>query len=151
MKKRVYRIHFIKSSFDLNEDYDSFPEQDRNTISDMLPSGYFEYNNYEGKYTLFIILKPTEAERYSSILDDNLVAHSITDISEDILNGVDLNSALIPFVGSLNIQRYKSFKTKLEKWIMSNLDIDHILDRINEVGMSNISKLEKKFLDDYHI
>jgi hypothetical protein len=149
MKKRIYRIQFIKSSFDLNEDYDTFNGQDKDAISGMLPSGYFEYNNFEGKYTLYIILKPTEADKYSKILDENLVVHSIRDISEELLDGLDLNTALLPFVGALNIDRYRSFKTKLEKWIMSNLDIDRILDRINEVGMPNISKLEKKFLDEY--
>lgn len=147
--KRVYRIKFIKSSFDLNEDYDGFPEQDRSVISEMLPGGYFEYNDHDGHYTLYIILKPTDSERYSNVLDDNLVAHSVRDISEELLNGMDLNTALVPFVGALNIDRYRSFKIKLEKWIMSNLDIDRILDRINEVGMPNISKLEKKFLDEY--
>ena len=149
MKKHVYRIQFNRSSFDLNDDYDTFSEQDKNAISDMLPGGYFEYNNFQGKYTLYIIIKPVEADKYSNILDQNLIAHSIRDISEDLLNGMDLNALLLPFVGALNLDRYRSFKAKLEKWTMSNLDIDRILDRINEVGMPNISKLEKKFLDEY--
>jgi len=80
MKNRIYRIQFIKSSFDLNEDYETFNGQDKDAISGMLPSGYFEYNNFEGKYTLYIILKPTEADKYSKILDENLVVHSIRDI-----------------------------------------------------------------------
>jgi hypothetical protein len=149
--KRLYRIQFIKSSFDLNDDYDGFNEQDKCSISDMLSGGYFEYNNNDGNYTLYIILKPTIAEKYSSILDENLIVHSMRDISEEILNGMDLTSALIPFVTMLNFDRHRSFKAKLEKWILSNLDIDRILDRINEVGFSNITKLEKKFLDEYQV
>lgn len=149
--RRVYRIQFIKSSFDLNEDYDGLPAQDKEAIADMLPSGYFEYNSNDGNYTLYIILKPTEAKRYSQILDDNLIVHSIRDIGDELLDGMDLVSGLQQFVGKLNIDRFRSFRVKLEKWILSNLDIDRVLDRINQVGMPNISRLEKKFLDEYHI
>lgn len=147
--KRLYRIQFIKSSFDLNDDYEGLNEQDKCSISDMLSGGYFEYNNNDGNYTLYIILKPTIADKYSTILDENFIVHSIRDISEEILNGMDLPMSLTPYVTILNFDRHRSFKTKLDKWILSNLDIDRILDRINEVGMTNISKLEKKFLDDY--
>ena len=148
--KRLYRIQFIKSSFDLNDDYDGLNEQDKCSIADMLSDGYFEYNNNDGNYTLYIISKPTVIEKYSSILDENLIVHSMRDISDEILNGMDLSMSLIPFVNILNFDRHRSFKIKLEKWIFSNLDIDRILDRINEVGISNISKLERKFLDNYN-
>ena len=32
-----------------------------------------------------------------------------------------------------------------------NLDMDNILDRINQVGIENLTKLERKFLDNYKV
>ncbi len=147
--KRVYKIQFIKSSYELNEDYESMPEQDKDAISEMLPSGYFEYNDTLGRYALFILLSPTECRKYSGILDDNLIAHSVIDISEDVIRGMDLRSALGNSVNPLNRSRWSDFSKKLDAWALSELDIDSVLDRINEVGMSNLSKIEKHFLNTY--
>lgn len=147
--KRVYKIQFIRSSYELNEDYESMPEHDKDAIAGMLPSGYFEYNDQKGRYSLLIILTPKDVERYSEILDDNLIAHSVIEISEDVLKGIDLRAALGSSVNPLNRGRWAEFTKKLDEWALSAMDIDMVLDRINEVGMPNLSKIEKRFLNTY--
>jgi hypothetical protein len=147
--KRVYKIQFIRSSYELNDDYESMPEQDKDAISGMLPGGYFEYNDQKGRYALLIILSPKDCDRYSRILDDNLIAHSVIDISPDVLKGADIRSALGSSVNPLNRGRWTEFSKKLDEWALSEMDIDMVLDRINEVGMPNLSKIEKRFLNTY--
>lgn len=34
----------------------------------------------------------------------------------------------------------------LDHWILENLEIDIVLDRITEVGIENLTDVEKKFL-----
>ena len=37
----------------------------------------------------------------------------------------------------------------LDEWIYDNLDIDIVLDRISDVGMESLKKVEKEFLKNY--
>jgi hypothetical protein len=45
-------------------------------------------------------------------------------------------------------------KTKISSeifkdWILENLDIDMVLDRISQIGINSLTKTEKEFLDKY--
>ena len=40
---------------------------------------------------------------------------------------------------------------KINEWIISNIDIDNVLDRISIVGVEGLNKIEKKFLDNYKV
>ena len=81
---------------------------------------------------------------------DNLIFFEVKPLSTDLLNGYDLDTALIKYVNPLNSFRYTTFKKKIDEWILSNLDIDKVLDRINEVGsIDKLTKLEKNFLENY--
>ena len=37
----------------------------------------------------------------------------------------------------------------INEWILENLDIDTVLDRINEVGINKLRSVEKEFLNNY--
>jgi hypothetical protein len=41
---------------------------------------------------------------------------------------------------------HKDNREIIERFIISNLDLDKVLDKICDVGMDGISKIEKKFL-----
>ena len=147
----IYKIQFIKNSYDLNVEYDKLSEHEKESISSMLPESYFEFNNDCDYYVIYIILNPLDAKRYTRILEDNLINHSITDISKDLLNGLDFERYLKNHVNSLNRLRWNNFNKKVTDWILSNLDIDIVLDRINNVGIEGLNKTEKKFLDNYKV
>jgi len=147
----VYKIQFTKNSYDLNVEYDKLSDHERESISDMLPDSYFEFNNDCEHYIIYIMLNPLDAKRYTKILDNNLINHNIIDISNDLLNGMDFEKELKPFVNGLNRFRWNNFNKKIIEWITSNLDIDIVLDRISNVGIEGLNKIEKKFLDNYKV
>ena len=50
-------------------------------------------------------------------------------------------------VESINSTKYSFFVDDLDDWIYNNLDIDTILDRISQVGLDSLTKIEKEFLN----
>ena len=147
----VYKIQFTKNSYDLNVEYDKLSEHEKESISSMLPESYFEFNNDCEHYLIYIMLNPLDAKRYTKILENNLINHSIIDISEYLLNGMDFEKELKKYVNGLNRFRWNNFNKKISEWILSNLDIDIVLDRISNVGIEGLNKTEKKFLDNYKV
>jgi len=142
-----YKIKFTKSSFDLNDDYDRFSDLDKEKIADMESESFFDYEE-DGVYTLFTIAKPTEVERYLSVLSENLVRFELTDLSKDILkSNFDFNSEVGPKISLINSMKFSFFVDDLDDWIYNNLDIDTILDRISQVGLDSLTKVEKEFLN----
>jgi hypothetical protein len=147
----VYKIQFTKNSYDLNVEYDKLSEHEKESISSMLPDSYFEFNNDFEHYVIYIMLKPLDAKKYTKILDNNLINHSIIDISKDLLNGMDFDKDLKKYVNGLNRFRWNNFNKKISEWIYDNLDMDIVLDRIGDVGIEGLNKIEKKFLDNYKV
>ena len=146
---RVYKIVFNKSSFELDKDYERFSEQEKLAISSMNPDSFFDFNHKE-HYTLYLIFSPIDIEKYIRILDNNLIGHTMEDVSEKVLeNKMCLDSELKPFVNALNRFRWNTYKTKLDQWIYDNLDMDLVLDRIGQCGMDGLRPVEKKFLRNF--
>ena len=147
--KKVYKIEFDKLSYELDKDYGKLSEQDKASISSMNPDSFFDFNN-KGKYILYLILSPLEIERYSKIMDNNLIKHHVFDVSDDILNNSEDEANLSKFVNSFNRSRWDSYKATIEEWIYDRLDIDFVLDRIGQCGgIDNLRSVEKKFLKNY--
>ena len=149
--KKVYCILFQKSSFELDKDYVRFSEQDKISISTMSPDSFFDFNDKSEKYRIYIILLPTELNKYISILKENLIEHTFEDISEGILNDtIPIDSDAKPYVTPINRFRWNSFVKIIDKWIYDRLDIDFVLDRINICdGIDNLRSVEKRFLRNY--
>ena len=146
---RVYKIVFNKSSFELDKDYERFSEQEKVTISSMNPDSFFDFNDKE-RYTLYLIFSPLDIEKYSKILNNNLIEHTSEDVSEKVLeNKLCVESSLKPFVNALNRFRWNTYKAKLDQWIYDNLDMDLVLDRIGQCGMDGLRPVEKKFLRNF--
>lgn len=152
MREKFFKVYFTKDSYSLNEEYDRLSDYEKEIISTILPDYYFEFNNINGGYTLYLIIPPNDLDKYLKILENNLINYSVVDISEDILNGLDLHNKLKKYINIINNIRWGKFQKIIDSWIFSNLDIDLILDRINKVGsVNNLSKIEKKFLDNYKV
>lgn len=146
---RVYKIVFNKSSFELDKDYERFSEQEKVTISSMNPDSFFDFNDKE-HYTLYLIFSPIDIEKYSKILNNNLIEHTSEDVSEKVLeNKLCVESSLKPYVNALNRFRWNTYKAKLDQWIYDNLDMDLVLDRIGQCGMDGLRPVEKKFLRNF--
>jgi len=143
----VYKIKFTKSPFDLNEDYERLSDIDKEKIAEMEADSFFDYEE-DGVYTFFTIAEPIEVKRYLGVLSENLVKFEATDLSKDVLKGnFDLDSEIGPKVEPLDSMKLSFFVDDLNDWIYNNLDIDTILDRISQVGLDSLSKIEQEFLN----
>ena len=147
----VYRIEFTKSSLELNEDYDRLSEHEKEWISQLDAESFFDYDSEDG-YICYVITSPMEIKKYLEILSNNFIQNKFEDLSKLILSHkIDLSEELRNYISMSNSIKWSFFIEDLEDWISQNLDIDSVLDRISEVGMDSLTKVEKEFLKNYHI
>jgi hypothetical protein len=148
MKSGVYKIVFTKSAFELNDDYEYLSDMDKERIYDLDADSFFDYE--DGCYNCFVITTPIEIEKYKDILKSNFIENECIDISNDILRfKIDLAKELKDNISGLNSVKWGFFMDDLNDWILDNLDIDIVLDRISEVGINSLSGIEKDFLKNY--
>lgn len=147
--ERVYIVSFSKSSFELADDYDKLSDIDKERISNLEATSLFDFDDDVG-YKFFIIVESLEFKTYTKILNDNLIYHKVEDLSNTILtDGFDIENSTKKYVSHLNTIKFSFFIDDLNAWIYQNLDIDKILDRISQVGINNLSKIEQKYLSNY--
>lgn len=151
MVNHVFKIKFESSSYDLNEEYDRLSDHEKEKISELDAESFFDYQDYSDRYICYIICKPIEIQKYSEILFKNLIFHNLTDISNDILNfRLDLEEELKPLLSTVNSIKYSFFIDDINDWILDNLNIDNILDRISQLGsVDKLSSVEKQFLKSF--
>lgn len=152
MITHIYKIEYQKSSDDINKDYDRFSDYEKERISDLDADTYFDYDSDEEKYVCYLITTPKEIDTFSKILSNNLIKHNLLDISSEILlNKItlkkDLKSILTTTGRKIN---FSLFEDDVNDWILENLEIDIILDRISELGdIKKLNKIEKEFLKNF--
>jgi hypothetical protein len=148
MNKLIYKISFELSSFDLNEEYERLSDYEKERISELDAESFFDYEE-DDKYICFIITTPIEMKKYLSILSNNLIWCNCVDISKDVLKfEMDLEDYLINLSTESSI-KLSFFIDDVKDWILENLDIDMVLDRISQIGINSLTKTEKEFLDKY--
>lgn len=145
----IYRFIFSDNIDDLNNRYDMLSEYEQERISELDAISYFDYVENE-KYFFYVITSPNEIKKYIQILENNLIQFDITDLTKDVLsNRIDLSKELITKIDKNNTIKWDFFIEDVKEWILENLDIDLVLDRISEVGIQNITDIEKLFLENY--
>ena len=152
MKSCVYRVEFSKSSVDLIDEYERLSEHEKEWISQLDAESFFDYDTQNDNYICFVITTPIEIKKYLEILTNNLIENKCEDLSKQILSSkINLYEDLKSIITPLNSIKWSFFIEDLDEWILSNLDIDIVLDRISEVGMASLNKTEKQFLKNYHL
>lgn len=150
MNSCVYRVTFLKSTDELNDDYERLSDHEKEKVANLDAESFFDYEELD-KYVCFIICTPIEIQKYTRILTDNLIAHQCDNLSKSLLKSKFIPEIeLKDKINNLNSIKYNFFEKDLETWILENLDIDTVLDRISEVGMDKLTSIEKTFLKDYH-
>jgi hypothetical protein len=145
----IYRFIFSDNIDDLNNRYDMLSDYEQERISELDAISYFDYVENE-KYFFYVITSPNEIKKYIQILENNLIQFDITDLTKDVLsNRVDLSKQLITKIDKDNTIKWDFFIEDVKEWMLENLDIDLVLDRISEVGIQNITDIEKLFLENY--
>lgn len=153
MNIKVFKIKFNNSQVDLNYDYDKLSDYEKEIISDLDCESFFDYQDYNDNYISYLICKPDEIEKYSGILTRNLITHTVSDLSENILkHRIDLIDELSPLLSTVNSIKLEFFMDDLTDWTVVNLDIDSVLDRILEVGsVERLTVAEKEFLKKFKL
>lgn len=148
METIVCIIRFFRSIEELNDNFDNLSEADKGYIYDLDADSFFDYEDEDSHYVTYVIAKSDDIDKYTSILKKYHIKYEATDISSKILNHeIDLTH-LAEYIDVINLLKYDFFKEELDYWILNNLEIDIVLDRIVEVGMENLTDVEKKFLDE---
>jgi|TARA_R110000782_G_scaffold108447_1_gene197018 hypothetical protein len=146
----VYKIKFYKSSEKLNRQYDSLSILDRETISELGADSFFDYENKNKNYTCYLIVDSVELKKYTTILTNNLIEHKCTNISDDIIKGrIDIRADIDDKISESNYYKYDFFVCDVDSWIVDNLSIDIVLDKISETGLDSLNELEENFLKKY--
>ena len=76
MLKKVYKLNFKKSSYDLNEDYERLSDHEKERISELDADTYFDYDDDDECYICYVITTQQEIDRYLKILTNNLCIYN---------------------------------------------------------------------------
>lgn len=145
----VYKIDFVKSSFDLSDDYSKLSDIDKEKIADISDESFLDLD-IDKKYVIYLIVSPIEMKGYVNVLNDNNIDYKIKDLSKDILHDkINIEDELYQRISPLMAMRYSYFIDDLNQWIYNNLDIDIVLDKISLFGINSLRTVEKKFLSNY--
>jgi hypothetical protein len=149
MVSRVYVFTFNDNIEILNNHYDRLSDYEQERISELDAISYFDYIE-DNKYFFYVITSPNEIKNYVQILENNIINFKMIDISDDIVcNKIDLLDEISEKIISDNLIKWEFFIEDIKEWILENLNIDLVLDRISEVGIDNLTELEKTFLKNY--
>jgi hypothetical protein len=146
----VYKLKFFKSPESLNEDYEMLSDIDKARIFNMVAESVFEFRE-NGVYCFYVIVEPSELNPYLGILNENFIKYEMSNISSDILSGAFDTDLIKDDISFDNEVKYLNFIEDLDDWILNNLDIDTILDKISSYGMRSLKEVELEFLKNNNI
>jgi hypothetical protein len=150
MIKKILIFEFHRNSEDVATDYELLSDIDKEKIADLEPEGTFDYEDEHGNYNCCLIITEIELEKYKNLLDENNIPYLCKDISYNVIkNDINLTKKLLKYTNNINENLYYDFIKKVDNWIVSNLELDIILDMINEKGINSLRKIDKEFLENY--
>jgi len=130
MSLRLIRFDYLITQDELNENFlYKLNEEELNwalKIETELPS----ISKSEGDIFDVFLVDEINLKSIKKLLDKYDIEYVTSDVSTDVPNNIS-----------------ESFRKEIDEFILDNLTIDTILDRISEVGIDNISPVEKYYLE----
>ena len=130
MNLRLIRFDYQITQDELNENFlYKLNEEELNwalKIETELPN----ISKSEGDIFDVFLVDEINLKSIKKLLDKYDIEYVTSDVSSDVPNNIS-----------------ESFKKEIDEFILDNLTIDTILDRISEVGIDNISPVEKYYLE----
>jgi len=146
---KLFKLSFVESTEKVHDLHNGLSEYDKTTIAKLSVIATYEYYT-DGVYLIFLLMKENEIETYENILEVNNISYICKDISMDVIyNTFDIESFLKNTYESVNFRDYYIFIEDVKRWIISELNVNLILDRINLYGMSNLRELDYTILNNY--
>jgi hypothetical protein len=144
-----YKI--IKISFNVNlpyiEDlYSTLSDLDKQRVSSLDVLSTFYHDKGELRM-VYLIISSKDIKTYKNLLNNNLIPYFCEDLSQLVLdNDINLEIELQKWVEPENCNDYDNFIFEINKWLLKNLNLDSILDRINQKGIKTLRPIDKDFL-----
>lgn len=149
MNNNIFMIKFSKPSTELTKEYNDMKIEDKKKLSDINISSLIDIDDENG-YECYIICEQDDIENYKKILNSNKISYICDNISKKVISGeINLEKYVKSKLDSINKQYYKEFIKSVNLFILDNLNLDDILDKISFTGLKSLSKLEKKYLKNY--
>jgi len=146
MNNCIYKISIRLDKSQLDIIYSSLSSLEKQHIYCVNTDSSFYYDMVDEQIG-YLITSPQEMKEYENILSSNLIPYICENMSSYVLeNKIDLELILDEFVDPTNYSEYDVFVNLLNKWILNNLNLDSILDRISDNGIQTIRPIDKEFL-----
>ena len=146
----IYKIEYFYNLLDLNYEWSNLTPEDEELLMGLSAESFFDYE-LDNMYICYLISDSVEVSKYFSVLDKYEINYKSYDISELILKSeIDIEHILVDYVDSDNSIKYDFFIEDTNNWILENLDIDTVLDKISKTGINGLNKIEKDFLKNYN-
>ena len=130
MSLRLIRFDYLVTQEELNEKFlYKLNEEELNwalKIETEIPN----ISKSEGDVFDIFLVDDINLSLIKKLLDKYDIEYVISDISSDVPNNIS-----------------ESFKKEIDEFILDNLSMDEVLDKISEVGIDNISSVEKYYLE----
>jgi hypothetical protein len=144
---KLYQIDFFRTPYDVAFDYNGMSNDDKERLASLDINTSFDYEDEFNNYTILLLTTSTVIDKYKIILFNNIIPNIIKDISDNVISAKqNILDDIEKYRTKKNSTKLNQFKTKLENWIESNLNLDKILDMINENGMESLKPIHLKFL-----
>lgn len=163
---RIYRVTFFEDLVSLDIKFDDFSDDDLDIIDELDAIGYYDFINDLGNYNNYLIASESDMKSYIRIIEKNGIKIKVDDFTNKILKmEYSIKDNIPPFRSDDDIdyifdedeyldygreELWEFFEIELENFILNNLNINAVLDRINDVGINNLTSVEKKYLDNYN-
>lgn len=149
MNNNIFMIKFSKPSAELTNEYNDMKIEDKKNLSDINISSLIDIDDENG-YECYIICEETDIKKYKKILNSNKISYICDNISKQVISGeINLEKYIKSKLDNINKQFYKEFIKSVNLFILENLKLDDILDKISFKGIKSLTKLEKKYLKNY--
>ena len=146
----IYKIEYFYNLLDLNYEWSNLTPEDEELLMGLSAESFFDYE-LDNMYICYLISDSVEVSKYFSVLDKYEINYKSYDISELILKSeIDIEHILVDYVDSDISIKYDFFIEDTNNWILENLDIDTVLDKISKTGINGLNKIEKDFLKNYN-
>jgi len=128
---KLVKIKYTQSIKQFNSLFNSIDESDINWIKILLDEVISTSTHKRNNIADWLWIKGVDLDRYIEILNKYNFNYKLIDQTETYYK---------------TPEKLASLRNEIDNHLNTYLDIDFILDRISEVGIDNITKLEKKFL-----
>ena len=130
MSLRLIRFDYLVTQEELNENFlYKLNEEELNwalKIETEIPN----ISKSEGDVFDIFLVDDINLNLIKKLLDKYDIEYVISDVSSDVPNNIS-----------------ESFRNEIDEFMLDNLSLDTILDRISEVGIDNINTIEKYYLE----